>query len=410
MLNYVKPFASERASPCSGVQRPCLTLNEYARNSDEHFVNNTRFYFFPGIHRLDYSLILIYLNNFSFMGRPSGGQAVTIVVDSSTTISWNETRNIEISSIRFTLHGDFTFIMRFEHSQLVQLSNISIHGNGYSGCSSIISEESALEFNDSTFIGINGYLGAALMIFASNITFRGSIVFADNTVVSGGSIYLTHNSELTLNGTSLFQNNTSSEELMNRKVLSCNNINSMREIKLSPLNNGSGGAIICNNSYLEIYYYSNFTDNIAGRYGGAMMLNTCSLIIQCNASFVGNKALYLGGAMLLKNTNPKVNGNLNLSKNVAFSGGALSIANGSFITKGYILFDSNYANFSGGALDITLHANFIFCGSIYSGNNSASFDAGALPVPLNKAEASDAECSIGNALSFNSIIFLRNTA
>ena len=38
-INYVKPFTSERASPCSDVQRPCLTLNEYASNSDEYFVN-----------------------------------------------------------------------------------------------------------------------------------------------------------------------------------------------------------------------------------------------------------------------------------------------------------------------------------------------------------------------------------
>ena len=206
-VNYVKPFGSERApeSPCSDVQMPCLTLDEYASNSDEYFVNNTRFYFYPGIHRLDYTLNLVNLYNFSFLGWPNGDQVVTMAVDSSASITWNESRNIEISSIRFFLHGNFTFILRFEHSQLVQLANISIYGNGCSGCNSIISERSALEFNNSKFIGINGFLGAALMIFASNITFRGSIVFADNAAVSGGSIYLTHNSILSLKGTSLFQ-------------------------------------------------------------------------------------------------------------------------------------------------------------------------------------------------------------
>ena len=44
-----------------------------------------------------------------------------------------------------------------------------------------VKEVAMLEFNNSMFIGINGFLGAALMIFASNITFRGSIVFADNS-------------------------------------------------------------------------------------------------------------------------------------------------------------------------------------------------------------------------------------
>jgi predicted outer membrane repeat protein len=254
-VNYVKPFASERTSPCSDMQRPCLTLNEYASNSDEYFVNNTTFYFYPGIHRLDYSLILVNLYNFSFLGRPNGDQVVTIAVDSLASITWNKSWNIEISSIRFTLHDDFTFIMRFEHSRLLRLFNTSINGNRYSGCSSVISEESSIEFNDSTFIGINGFLGAALMIFESNITFRGSILFAGNTATSGGSIYLTHNSTLTLNGTSLFQNNTSNfteEVIYNKKMLSCNYINSMREIKLNQilLYNGGGGAIVCNNSYL----------------------------------------------------------------------------------------------------------------------------------------------------------------
>ena len=149
------------------------------------------------------------LHNFSFLGWPNGDQVVTIAVDSSASITWNESWNIEISSITFSLHGIFTFIMGFEHSQSVQLSNISIYGNWYCGCSSIFSEESALKFNNSKFIGINGYVGAALMMYASNITFRGTIMFADNAAVSGGSIYLTHNSTLTLNGTSLFRNNTS---------------------------------------------------------------------------------------------------------------------------------------------------------------------------------------------------------
>ena len=136
-MNYVKPFRNERASesPYSSVQRPCLTLNEYAStsNTDEYFNDNTRFYFYPGIHRLEY---LVNLYNFSFLGRPKSigrpiaDQVVTIAVDSSASITWNESWNIKISSIRFFLYGNFTFIMKFEHSQLVQLSNISIYGNG----------------------------------------------------------------------------------------------------------------------------------------------------------------------------------------------------------------------------------------------------------------------------------------
>ena len=396
------------------MQRPCLTLNEYAGNPDKYFVNNTRFYFYPGIHRLDYSLNLVNLYNFSFLGWPNYDQVVTIAVDSSARISWNKSWNIKISLIRFTLNGNFTFIMKFERSQLVRLSRISIYGHRYySGCSSIISEKSALHFKDSTFSGINGFVSAALMIIASNITFRGSIVFANNTAASGGSIYLTHNSTLTLNGTSLFRNNTSnsSQEVINRK---CNNVNSMREIKLTNSyyhgNYRSGGAIVCNNSDLEIYYYSDFTGNIAGLNGGAIMSHICSLNIQGNTSFVRNKA-YEGGAMAIQSTSSYVNGNLFMNKNSAHRGGALSITEGNFIIKGDTKFDSNYASFTGGALYITSHVNFIFCGtsSVYSESSNDSFDVDVLP--LKKAKVFDTECSTDNATLFNnSIIFLRNTA
>ena len=112
-VNYVKPFAHKITSPCSDVQRPCLTLNEYLSNLDVYFVNNTIFYFYPGMHKLDYSLVLENLYNFSFQGWPSGNQVVSITVSSLTGISLNGSYNIKISSIRFVLYNNFTFILKF---------------------------------------------------------------------------------------------------------------------------------------------------------------------------------------------------------------------------------------------------------------------------------------------------------
>ena len=51
-VNYATPFASRTASPCSDMLRPCLTSNEYISDLDEYFINNTVFYFYPGIRRL----------------------------------------------------------------------------------------------------------------------------------------------------------------------------------------------------------------------------------------------------------------------------------------------------------------------------------------------------------------------
>ena len=109
---------------------------------------------------------------------------------SLTGISLKGSHNIKISSISFVLNDNFTFVVKLVYSQLVFLSNISFYGNGHSGCSSIISQERVLSINNATFTQIEGFLGAALMMLASNITFRGSNMFADNRATSGGSIYL----------------------------------------------------------------------------------------------------------------------------------------------------------------------------------------------------------------------------
>ena len=52
---------------CSS-QSPCLTLNEYVREADQYFVDNTTFIFLPGVHHLDVHLKLKNLSNLTFIG------------------------------------------------------------------------------------------------------------------------------------------------------------------------------------------------------------------------------------------------------------------------------------------------------------------------------------------------------
>ena len=59
---------------------------------------------------------MVNLYSFPFLGWPNADQVVSIAVDPSVSITWNESWNIEISSIMFILHENFTFITRFEHS------------------------------------------------------------------------------------------------------------------------------------------------------------------------------------------------------------------------------------------------------------------------------------------------------
>ena len=90
--NYVQPSASKMI-PCPREQRPCLTLKEYANKSEVYFVNNTVFYFYSGIHRVDSSLKLINVHNFSFQSLASatinnGVITGNVILDSQASISW----------------------------------------------------------------------------------------------------------------------------------------------------------------------------------------------------------------------------------------------------------------------------------------------------------------------------------
>lgn len=126
------------------------SLLKYASEPEVYFVSNTIFYFYPGIHRLRDSLRLKNLYNFSFRSLPTETDNDTFIsVCNSASITWEKSWNIEISSISFFLNDTFTFIIRFELSLFVKLSNISVFGRGYRGYSSIISQESTLDISNS---------------------------------------------------------------------------------------------------------------------------------------------------------------------------------------------------------------------------------------------------------------------
>ena len=139
--NYVIP--SGHRSMCYSNQDPCLTLEEYASHVNTYFVNNTVFYFYPGTHRLDISLRLSNITNIT-MTRLSDGEMVSIMFDVSASVTWTYCSKIEITSMVINLSSNFTYAFVFEFTQVVILSNISVFGNGNTGCSSIKSQASAI--------------------------------------------------------------------------------------------------------------------------------------------------------------------------------------------------------------------------------------------------------------------------
>ena len=90
----------------------------------------------------------------------------------------------------------------------VRLFNITVLGSESKGQSAVTIQNSSLVIADSTFIGIYGYIGAALEIFDSSVViFTGHNFFKNNKAKFGGAVYSAE-SILILNGTNLFMNDS----------------------------------------------------------------------------------------------------------------------------------------------------------------------------------------------------------
>ena len=204
-VNYVTP---NRSMPCLADQHPCFTIDEYASLIDKFFLNDSTFSFGPGNHSLNIGLNISGINNVSFIGFPDNSDAVMVFINrSACIISWEDCGNIEITNIKFIIKSNFPHILLFNSSLLVKLTNITILGNGHTGCSAIISNKSTVNISNSKFIGIKGHSGTTLLASESNITFAGINFFTENMASVGGAVNFYH-SCVFFNGINIFSNNS----------------------------------------------------------------------------------------------------------------------------------------------------------------------------------------------------------
>ena len=381
---YVTPDSS---TPCStGIHYPCLTLNDYVKEANEFFVDDSTFYFSPGNHHLNIGLNLTKVHNVSFLGDGVGG--VTLMVDQPISFVLSGCKNVEIINITFNVRDRFKYILVVNLNSFVKVSNVTILGNEHSGCSSIISEQSVINIADSRFVGINGYLGAALSAVESNITIETGSAFANNTALSGGAIYC-YSSFVFLFGTTIFLRNTAVRNYPEENELMC------KEYVNIPLS-GSGGAIYCFNSSLESIecsikseYFFRFFNSLAycsfmNRSGSSSStfdadgksVDCCMLAVnssycseRCDFSSITtrvcgtlvfrlNSAQQFGGALLLESTSQRFCGKVFLESNSALMhGGAI------YLTNAKLLFHCSHAVFH-------LNAASETGGSIFSKNSS----------------------------------------
>ena len=425
LKNYV--IASQTMG-CSDDQDPCLTLQEYASQPDTYFANNTIFYFEPGSHTLNRSFKLENLHNFTFQGL-ADSEVVNVMFSSFISIIWENCSNVEVSFINFVLLDYYTYSIVFEQTQ-IHLHNISITGNGYFGCSAIMCRQSDVGIKNSIFVGLQGSIGAALMISESCVTFAGNNAFADNTASIGGSLYL-FGSVVILTGINIFVNNNSSDRF---KISICKYDYNPWETDLE--SKSLGGAIYCTSSTLIINseYTILFTNNFAQESGGAIAALDANIIIQGSTSF---ERIENGGAMctfkgimdFVANTvfeyesfnkkNLSFMNTVRFSGNSAMYGGAIRNVDSEIKIHGDVYFENNRA-FEGGAMIFIGPSKLILAPAIHISFvlNHAESMGGALYFE-------DSQCSLGSILPIEcflsihgdnnttrniSLLFLNNSA
>ena len=428
-VNYVTP---NRSVHCFTDQHPCLTIDEYASQIDWFFLNNSIFKFLPGNHSLNIGLNISGIHNVSFIGLPDNGVTI-MVLNRSACISWEDCKNIEITNIYFIIESKFSCVLSFNSVFCVKLSNITILGNSHIGCSSIISQRSAVDINNSRFTGIRGYYGAALTVSRSTITFAENNSFLRNKAVSGGAIFL-YDSSVLFKWSNSFCNNSAQKHMESylepgNECFSIYNYSVIFEQR----NSFSGGGIFSysstitiidnssepsstsevNFSALRCYSLSDsnydYIDNQiieiykckcntrTGEYESPDPSSKLS-IKNCNPSlrFYNNVAEQGGGSIISIHSSIKVFGTVDFVRNSARTGGTLLLIETSFCFIGspcltgyvhldnflqlssHMLFLNNSATLWGGALFLS-NTNFTTYGSISFVNNSAKF-GGALYI------------------------------
>ena len=317
--------------------------------------------------------------------------------------------------------SNFTYILSFEFTFSVKLSNITILGNDdIVGCSSIISQRSIVDISNSMFVGINGYFGAALTVSESLITMARNNSFSKNIARLGGAMFV-HNSTVLFSGNNSFVENSAP----NQKSLFIGTCKHYYDF-ISLLQSGSGGAIYCVNSNLSnndcstiitknvknktlsvgvggqsnqscLHNYNIsyllFLDNSASTeldpsfaLGGAALFIEKSVVSfndRVNMYYSNNSAPYGGGVIQLTGSSMQLCGNVSLISNSARFGGAIYIDSSNisfgFNCRSHNLYcRNNSASTSGGAIQL-FASSMQLCGNVLLISNSARF-GGAIDI------------------------------
>ena len=465
---YVQPTDSPMiASNCNGTSKPCHTLSYYARF--HNFNSGATLIFLPGNHILSgETLLLRDISNVTLSGINDVGK-VNIISSSYITLYCNTVDNLKIEGLNFFINVDIAFVTFQEYAYALKMDtsvNIYIFNNTFQGVASMIYlKYSQANISSCTFQNCKGgaifadtgsrniqvygciffqnesvgrggsihamnyakvYLqgnffsynwdimyGGAIKCFSCTLEMGHRNIFYNNSVtnnrwpetVGGGAIYASLDSEVNIEGSTIFKNNFAFKggaiylNGCQMKITGSDMIVFRENKGIS----GDGGAIYCNDdSSLSILSQNViFMNNSAGRTGGAIYICITLRKMILSGYFIQNKANQ-GGAVYVEVVENVTIKNASLRRNslaavgvykssVTFigttrfiqnSGGALEADVSSVTFMGTTCFYYNSRNMSnGGALSLSLGSlslsgNTLFLGNIAAENGGAVYALG----------------------------------
>ncbi len=316
----------------------CLTISQYAQNSEIYFKANSKLIFLEGEHNLSENLILQGGENFTMLTLEGKSQLSRIRFGKLVTFAVLELQNLTIVSLEFLENSNFNI----GSSKIVTVRNVCLSGTGgYSF--EYIDQLIALNLSVSNASGISS---ALLIIQETNAEFTNLNVVKN----SGKSIVLVNQSSIQFTGT-VFKGNTAVES-SSLTITSSNTSFRVRNQFYMNSCESVGGAMNVVNSTVVFHHWTDFTANTAKESGGALSVSYSSVTFSEFLTVINNSISQqfklFGGFMNSFWSNITIGGTAVFKNNYIDGlalclGGAIGARMSTIALSGSVQFRTNYA-------------------------------------------------------------------
>ena len=208
MRLYVKPNDDVT---CPDDIEPCLTLKKYTKEPEQYFgMSNTSFIFLPGTHKLNATVHVVNVSNFTLVSyySQSVNDTANIIIDASNGIKWKYCNNVTVLGLTFIVSGNSVAKLSPGLSFVYttgSLTHLTIHPDHRVG--SVVIFYSVMVMNSVVIDGISNVSGNAIFAVKSAIDFVGENIFSNMVAFRNGGAMVFKDTDVTFSGITWFMKN-----------------------------------------------------------------------------------------------------------------------------------------------------------------------------------------------------------